>query len=1075
MVWRLLVFLQIELSNHCYMQRIKSLLVIAIMAMFVPSVFAQKTATDEAVRQMYRQAVDLYEKEKYASAQNLFDKLAVDAATVDEQMASEACFYGAVCAEKLNNKDADFRLTEFLRLYPQSKHTNMAYFYLGNYHYSVGDYPKALKYYKKVQSREVEYGHRSEYNFKVGYCYFNDEDYNEAKKFFSQDLNSKSKYTNASLYYYAHLQYMDGKYDLALRNFQKLESDRKFAKIVPSYVARIYYYLGKDDELLQMAPTLLLEEDVFKKNEIRQMVAEVYFNRGEYKNALDYYKAAMRNKDKEDAPDPTTTVGGVKGGKKSSSLPLAPSCTPQDSYYQIGYCHYMLHQYDSAQYYLSKKTACVDSVAQNALYVLGDVDIKLGRKNEARSMFLQASTMDFDPKIKEDALFNYAKLSYEMNANPYNESIRSFEDYLAKYPNTSHKAEVQEILSSLYFSTRNYKDALTLIEKLPDRSPLMNQAYQRIVINRGIEVFNTGNLKSAAKYFQKATQINALPKYTTDAYYLYAESRYRLGEVEAAGKTLDRFMVSTNATTSPYYRQALYTHGYICMKRNQVTDAADDFKMFLRLADGSIDKHQVNDVNNRLGDCNYLESKYAEAIKYYDRVIEANDPDADYATYQKALSYGAMGKYNEKLTYLNQIFERFNDSPLAPKALFEVGNTYLVSDNNDMALLYFKNFKNSYPQNTLVKTALLNMGLIYYNTDRNNDALEVFDQLLTQYAGTDEARDALSTVKNIYVSQNRVDEYFSYVKRTTKTNVSTVEQDSTLYMSAESQYMNGDCESSVKSFESYLNKFPEGLFFLQAHYYAADCLFRNGQNEQALPHYEAVAAAPLNNYTERSLHNAANIAYNLNNFTKALDLYGQLVTVAESDNNRIAGRVGYLRSWIRLGQSDSVIVAAQRLLADNKVTDELRDEARISMARSYYEHVSTYRQADSVYTLLKNSTNGDYSGEASYRLAEMRYLQNDYEAAERAIEAVTAAPVSDYWLAKSFILWADIFHARGNNLQAKQTLQSIIDNYDGEELVQVALQKRNAILEEENPVQEPEEEEIVIELEDANTQSGKTE
>jgi TolA-binding protein len=145
------------------------------------------------------------------------------------------------------------------------------------------------------------------------------------------------------------------------------------------------------------------------------------------------------------------------------------------------------------------------------------------------------------------------------------------------------------------------------------------------------------------------------------------------------------------------------------------------------------------------------------------------------------------------------------------------------------------------------------------------------------------------------------------------------------------------------------------------------------------------------------------------------------------------------------------------------------------MARSYYEHVSTYRQADSVYTLLKNSTNGDYSGEASYRLAEMRYLQNDYEAAERAIEAVTAAPVSDYWLAKSFILWADIFHARGNNLQAKQTLQSIIDNYDGEELVQVALQKRNAILEEENPVQEPEEEEIVIELEDANTQSGKAE
>ena len=164
------------------MQRIKVLLVIAALALSVPSVFAQKLSSDEVMRQVYRQATDLYQKEKYASAQNLFDRLATEAAPVDAAMACEARYYGAVCAERLNNNDADFRLTEFLRLYPQSMHCNMAYFYLGNYHYSAGDYEKALKYYKKVVSREVEYGHRSEYNFKVGYCYFNDEDYDENGK-----------------------------------------------------------------------------------------------------------------------------------------------------------------------------------------------------------------------------------------------------------------------------------------------------------------------------------------------------------------------------------------------------------------------------------------------------------------------------------------------------------------------------------------------------------------------------------------------------------------------------------------------------------------------------------------------------------------------------------------------------------------------------------------------------------------------------------------------------------------------------------------------------------------------------
>lgn len=82
------------------------------------------------------------------------------------------------------------------------------------------------------------------------------------------------------------------------------------------------------------------------------------------------------------------------------------------------------------------------------------------------------------------------------------------------------------------------------------------------------------------------------------------------------------------------------------------------------------------------------------------------------------------------------------------------------------------------------------------------------------------------------------------------------------------------------------------------------------------------------------------------------------------------------------------------------------------------------------------------------------------------IEGIVSDASSDYWLAYSFILWADIYYARGNNLQAKQTLQSIIDNYDGEDLVGVARQKLDAIVAAEQPAPQPEEEEIVIDIND---------
>lgn len=977
---------------------------------------------------LYDEASDLFRKEKYAVAQHLFDKF-IRSSDASSSSVAEATYFAAVCSEQLRNDDALFRISEFMRLYPEHARINMAQFVLGNIYFEKGDYQTALREYLKVEPSEVEFNHRSEFDYKTGFCYFQNGDKENAKKYFKRVSDGKSYYRNAATYYYADILFSAKQYESADKEFKKIEKDKAFKKLVPVYRFYIKYYLGYEDEVLRMAPDLLADKNLVLRDEVERILGDVYFNRGEYRKALNFYHQS-----------------NIDASSNASSKQPAPADYP------MGYCYYMLGQYDSAALFLSTFVGKTDSTAQNALYTLGDTYIKLDRKNDARTAFKSAADMRHNLSIQEEAAFNYAKLNCELNPNAYNESIRSFENYLKSYPKTKRKAEIQQILTSLYCTTKNYKDALSLIEKNKKellKDATMRQAYQRILLNRGIDLINERNLQKAAACFDSAVAVNAKPSITTDALYLSAESQYRLANYARSQKLLDRFFTASSRKSSVYYPQALYTAGYVYMRRKIYDRAEEKFSEFLKLSNDSTDRRQLLDTYNRLGDCLYVRKNFDGAISFYDRVINAKGQDADYATYQKALCYGAQGKNIEKLNSLNYIFEKYDNSPLSPKAMFEIANTYLICDNNEMALLYYNNFIKKYSQSSFVPQALLNVGLIYYNTDRNDKALETFDQLLTRYQGSDEARDALMAVKNIYIEQDRAEEYFAYVSRTTKNTVSAVEQDSTLYLAAENRYFAGNYDNAIAGFSNYIQKFPHGLFILKAHYFLADALSRTNQHDKALSHYEWVAERGNSAYTETCLSQAASTHFAQKNYKKALDYYVPLVVVSSSDASRLQARMGILRCWYALKDTANVAISANELLIEPKATQEQKDEAAIMISRSFF-YAGDMKKAFNSYALLANSANGEYMGEAAYRRASILVQQDSLDKAETIIEDVVNNPGSDYWLAKTFVLWASIFHQRGNDLQARQTLQSIIDNYEvqndaDEEVVSEARQQLESL------------------------------
>ena len=69
--------------------------------------------------------------------------------------------------------------------------------------------------------------------------------------------------------------------------------------------------------------------------------------------------------------------------------------------------------------------------------------------------------------------------------------------------------------------------------------------------------------------------------------------------------------------------------------------------------------------------------------------------------------------------------------------------------------------------------------------------------------------------------------------------------------------------------------------------------------------------------------------------------------------------------------------------------------------------------------------------ESKYRIAEIYYQRKEIENAEKVIsDFADKTTPHQYWMAKSFLLWADIFRDKGDDFQAIQTLQSLIDYYE---------------------------------------------
>ena len=98
--------------------------------------------------------------------------------------------------------------------------------------------------------------------------------------------------------------------------------------------------------------------------------------------------------------------------------------------YALAYCYYKQNDWKNALQYFERVSQGTDSLAQSAWYHQGDCHLRLNEKLKAKIAFYQAFQLNFDKQLNEEALFSFAKLSYELDFSPYNDAVRAFTRFL---------------------------------------------------------------------------------------------------------------------------------------------------------------------------------------------------------------------------------------------------------------------------------------------------------------------------------------------------------------------------------------------------------------------------------------------------------------------------------------------------------------------------------------------------------------------------------------------------------------------------------------------------------------------
>lgn len=993
----------------------RTLLVFQFVCGFPIFVTAQQSSSITSYVRSFENGKELFQQKNYSSARQVlktFVQLKEDA-----DLLQEAEYMIACTSYELNEKNRIAELRNYLNKYPDSRHANRINALIASAYYFDKDYEQAVALFNQCDPGQLSNEECQDVTFRMAMANLKKGDMVQSATWFRTLQHVGTKYSADCVYYLAYIDYTKNEYDAALKSFLSLKGEQTYGELVPAFIGEIYLKQKRYDDAAKEAQQGIGRYPHSQQiAQLQRILGESYYYTSQYSKAADAFNQYL-----------TSTN--------------APS---REALYLLGLSYYETNVFSQAAETLGKVVSVNDALTQNAYLHLGFSYLQLVEKNKARMAFEQASSSDYDLKVKEKALYNYALCIHETSYSAFGESVKVFERFLNEFPSSVYAEKVSDYLVEVYMNSKSYAAALKSIEKISRPSTRIMEAKQNVLFQLGTESFANADFVKAIGYFDRSLEVGQYNTQTkADTYYWRAEAHYRQEKFTQAGQGFQSYLQLTQSKGTEMYSLAHYNMGYVNFKEKNYSTALSWFLKYTAQNNIQDQKTVLSDAYNRIGDCYFYSREFATARKNYAKAV-ATDPSAgDYALYQDAFVAGLQKNYSEKVTLLDQLMQKYPSSQYVDNALYERGRAYVMQGNNQQAIASFKELLDRFPSSEMSKVGASEIGLLYYQNDNYDLAIQAYKKVITDYPGSDEARMAMRDLKSIYIDLNKVNEFVTFSQTVSGMGtIDVTEQDSITYQAAEKVYMKGNVENAKSSFISYLQSFPSGAFSPNAHYYLSAIFADQKNTVAALEHSGKVLEYPDNEFSEEAMVINASLLMNEKRYKDALPVYKRLKEKASTVENRSLAQTGILRSAYMAGEQKDAVIAATDLLSNKKLTPELVNEATYYRAKAYLSLQDDKAAIKDLQALAKD-TRTFYGAEAKYLLAQLYFNAGEKALAEKEVlNYIDQSTPHAYWLARSFVLLSDIYVSMNKKLDAKQYLLSLQQNYTEQDDIQEMITSR---------------------------------